>query len=864
MDEKTLPIYEIREKFLDALKEDGQCVLVAPTGSGKSTQAPQFLLDDELDSGRLIIVLEPRRIAARTLGSRVAEERNTKVGREVGYSIRFENRMSGGTRIVYVTEGVFLRWLQEDGFLEEVEAVFFDEFHERNLLSDVGLGLLKSLREKCERKPHLIVMSATIEAEPVAAFLSGDRECPIIESDGQMYPVEVSYSEHKDRRDLIERAVSAVANVIQTGNEGDVLVFMPGMGEIMATVNNLKRVSLGESLEVLPLHGDLAIDQQARAFGKSRQRKVVVATNVAETSVTIPGVRHVVDGGLARVARYDASRGINTLLVEEISRASADQRKGRAGRIASGTCQRLWSESNQLNRPEKNTPEVKRADLAESILFLHSLGVTDAQRFEWLDKPETEAITRAERLLGDLGALKECDGGQELTEVGRKMLRLPMHPRYARMILQGVEEDCVPEAALCAALVSGRDILMRVGRDDRRMKDVRDDLIEGTISDFQVMMRAFLWVRNQRFNIEACRQVGVHGQTARGVEKTFQQLLQICIREGLTEEEGMKIDANRSDAICKAALVGFVDQLGVRKDVGTLECRVSGGRTGTLVRESALAVEGAPTMFVVGDMREIDSRKRNNLTLISHASGVRSEWLDDLFPTQVKKQLVHEYDSHHKRVQAWNVVELAGFELERNKTAELDEVEAGLCIARTFLKGEIHLPEWNHEVQQLVGRCRLMAALDDELGFPYFDDAQTVALIGKELKGISVLKRAQEIPFLKAVKMFIGKDLMEFLDAVVPKTIVIGELGKRKLLYPTNQEEDGVLKGPEVQIKINECFPLQSHPTVGEGRVPIILQLQRPTGKRLVETTDWPEFRIKEYPKYKRELVKKFNAIVWP
>ncbi len=860
----SLPICEIREEFLKVLVDNGQCVLVAPTGSGKSTQAPQFLLDSDLDTGRLIIVLEPRRIAARTLASRVADERSASLGREVGYSIRFENRMSGGTRIVYVTEGVFLRWVEKDGFLDDVEAVFFDEFHERSLLSDVGLALFRAMRANLERPPYLIVMSATIEAEPVAQFLGGSDKCPIVRSEGRMFPVEVFYQDHRDKSSVLDAAVSAVGRIVGRGEEGDILVFMPGMGEIMSTVSALQRSGVGDGSEILPLHGDLSIEQQARAFARSDRRKIVVATNVAETSVTIPGVRHVVDGGLARVARYDASRGINTLLLEEISHASADQRAGRAGRTAPGSCMRLWNESNHLNRPKKNTPEIQRADLAESLLLLHSLGITDPVAFDWLDRPESAAIERAEELLENLGAVSGRGEERRLSEMGIKMMRLPMHPRYSRMILQGVAEDCVPEAALCAALVSGRDLLMRVAPGDSRQKAIREELQDGVRSDFQVAMRAFLWVRQQRFQLDACRQIGVHGQTARSVERTFQQLIEICVKEGLVEKDGMTVDPNRNDAIGRAALVGFVDQLGVRKDKGTLDCRVSGGREGTLVRESVMAREGAPMMFVVGDLREIDSKRRDQLTLISLASGVESEWLEELFPEQTKAQRIHEYDALHKRVQAWEARKLAGFELERRKVPDLDDRECGRCLAEAFFNDEIALPNWNHSLQQWVARCQLLAHVFPDLEFPRFERTELRDFLGEALKGKPVLKHAQEVCLERELKSYLGKDRIEWLDELVPCSIEIDGVGKRRLIYSMKGKEGGN-EGPqpEIQIKVQECFPIQEHPKICDGRVAVRLKLQKPNGKRLAETIDWLEFKRVDYPKHRRELAAKFASIGW-
>ena len=349
----------------------------------------------------------------------------------------------------------------------------------------------------------------------------GTGETPVLHSEGQSFPVEVRYLSQHDERPVTEQAADVVEQIVNSGEPGDILVFMPGMGEINATIGAARAARTNERLALIPLHGDLPPEQQDLAFAPNPLRKVVVATNVAETSVTIEGIRHVVDSGLARVARYDAERGIGTLFLEPISRASAEQRKGRAGRTAPGTCHRLWTESGQLNRPERNTPEIQRSDLAEVVLLLHSLGIKRAAEFDWLDKPDPQAVERAEQLLITLGALRDLRltnddlrAGQEtdasivkrnssmavdLTPIGRQMLKLPMHPRYSRMLVEAAKFGCVPAAALCAALVSGRDMLMRLGRDDKHIQEARELFEASQESDFYTLMRAYQFAKKNRF-----------------------------------------------------------------------------------------------------------------------------------------------------------------------------------------------------------------------------------------------------------------------------------------------------------------------------------------------------------------------------
>ena len=339
MTPSSLPIWQIHAPVVETLRAGNRLVLVAPTGSGKTTQVPQMLLDAGLAGGKKIVVLQPRRVAARTVAARVAWERQCPLGAEVGYQIRFDDQTSLGTRISYVTEGILLRWLQDNRTLADVGVVIFDEFHERNLLSDVALALVKRLQRTERPDLKMAVMSATLEAEPVAEYLTGEGgtgETPVLHSEGQSFPVEVRYLSQHDERPVTEQAADVVEQIVNSGEPGDILVFMPGMGEINATIGAARAIRANERLALIPLHGDLPPEQQDLAFAPNPLRKVVVATNVAETSVTIDGIRHVVDSGLARVARYDAERGIGTLFIEPISRASAEQRKGRAGRTAPG------------------------------------------------------------------------------------------------------------------------------------------------------------------------------------------------------------------------------------------------------------------------------------------------------------------------------------------------------------------------------------------------------------------------------------------------------------------------------------------------------------------------------------------------
>ena len=910
---RTLPIWQIHAGILADLRAGNRLVLVAPTGSGKTTQVPQMLLDAGLAGTGKIVVLQPRRVAARTVAARVAWERNGKLGDEVGYQIRFEDRTSPGTRISFVTEGVLLRWLQDDRNLRGLGAILFDEFHERNLLSDVSLALVKQLQETRRPDLKLVVMSATLDAEPVADYLATRASassasnaagastttipCPILISEGQSFPVEVRYQSTRDQRPVAEQAAETIARIVNSGGEGDVLVFMPGMGEIHATLNALSHEKLRERVAGIPLHGDLPAEEQDRAFAPNPLRKIVVATNVAETSVTIDGIRHVVDAGLARVARYDPERGIGTLFLEDISRASADQRKGRAGRTAPGTCHRLWTESGQLNRPERNTPEIQRSDLAEVVLLLHSLGIKRAAEFDWLDHPDPQSVERAEKLLRILGALAPAasapETGDDITALGRQMLRLPLHPRYSRMLLEAARRGCVRDAALCAALVSGRDLLTRFNRDDRGATQTRNEFETNDTSDFFTLMRAFEFACDVRFNIDECRRAGVHAQTARQVGQTWEQILQIAESRGLAESPPGKArtevesataapdDAERRaslgtnspapstaprsapDALLRCIATGFIDQLCLRRDQGTLECELSEGRHATLMRESA--VQKAP-LFVAATLREVEGRGSAR-TLAGLATMVRREWLAELFPHLVESRLEHLYDRTHKRVAALRQEKIMGLVIHREHLsgdAGFSPVLAGACLADAHLEGCFELPLFNHAVKQWLARVNLVAAALPELDFPPFDSTAIRNCLARAFIGLKLAKDAQAQPLETAFANHLAPEQREWLNELAPTSVPWLDDRRLKLLYPDAPfTADAPPVPPEAQVKLHEIFSVREHPRLCEDKVPVKLWLCAPDGKRLDATTDWPAFRATHYPKLKPALQKKFSSNVW-
>ena len=594
---RELPIFELESAIVSSLREQPRLILQAPTGSGKSTQVPQILLDHGMLDDREVVVLQPRRIAARLLAARVAHERSAKLGEEVGYQVRFESVVSKRTRIRFVTEGILLRQLIQDPMLRGVAAILFDEFHERHLYGDITLARALRLQESARPDLKIVVMSATLDTGQLGKFL---EPCPLLTSTGRQHPVAIEYLEKPvggNDYPIWDLAADELAQ-LASSTDGDVLVFMPGKYEIMRTVSAVRASRVSDRFVALPLYGELPPAEQDAALARYEKRKAIIATNVAETSLTIEGVRVVIDSGLARIARFDPRRGINTLLIEKISHASADQRAGRAGRTAPGRCLRLWTAREHSERAAQELPEVKRLDLAEVVLTLKASGIDDIGNFRWLEPPEPRALARAEQLLADLGALAQ----NKITPLGQRMLPFPVHPRYARMLLAAEEHGCVRAIALIAAVTQGRGLLRRA--EGKAAREDRDDLLGSEDdSDLFILTRAFRFAEKNNFDPRRCAQLSINATAAREAGQLWEQFLAIARGEGLE----VAAQEAKPGAIQRCILAGFPDQVATRLDLGTLRCALVHGRHGVLARESV--VHRATLDGGVGDSRNRKQRQ---------------------------------------------------------------------------------------------------------------------------------------------------------------------------------------------------------------------------------------------------------------
>ena len=499
------------------------------------------------------------------LARRVAGEMGCRLGEEIGYQVRFEKIISDKTKVRFVTEGILIRELISNPSLSHIGAIVFDEFHERHIYSDVLLAITKRLQEETRPDLKIIVMSATLSAESITEYLS---PCQSIKCSGRTYPVDVRHVNlNVNSQTISDSVIKAIkSEVIKRGLEGDVLIFLPGAFEIRKTIEKLRLIKQLKGCLIVPLYGDLNPKDQDYALQASDKRKIIVSTNIAETSLTINGVKIVIDCGLARIPSYDEVRGINTLLLNKISVASADQRAGRAGRVSAGSCIRLWSESDHAKRDKELLPEIKRLDLTEIVLLLAVFNSKIIDDLKWLDPPSKDSMTIAKEFLVSLNALNGKDGS--VTPIGKMMSSYPVHPRFGRMIIEAGSKGCLNEVVLSMALIQGRGIF------DKKIQLKSSEFAhKNDISDFQPMIRAWIYAYRANFDFQKCHAFNIHSKAAREVLSVFRSLMGIAKKQKLELNE---LSSNFcGESMAKVFLVGFYDNLYRKLSKSSLSCELA-------------------------------------------------------------------------------------------------------------------------------------------------------------------------------------------------------------------------------------------------------------------------------------------------
>lgn len=853
-DSASLPIYELRAALSAAMqpRPGGVRVLIeAPTGSGKSTQIPRMLLNDGLVPLGQIVVLQPRRLAARLLARRVAQEQQVPLGSQVGYQVRFEKVVSPDTRIRFVTEGILLRELLQDPELRHIGAVCLDEFHERHLYGDLTLARALELQQTSRPDLAILVMSATLDTAQLEAYLA---PCEKLVSTGRMYPVEILYSA---RRGLTEppwehvaragAAAFAKAPPLPNGEGGHGLIFMPGVYEIHKTIETLRHEKWARPFEILPLHGELPSAEQDRAVDPSGRRKLIVATNVAETSLTIEGVTVVIDSGLARQAKFDAGRGLNTLTVEKISQASAQQRAGRAGRTAPGVCLRLWSEAEHARRPAQELPEIHRLDLAEVVLTLLAGGVTDLAGFRWLEPPDPRALEWALMELRELGAVTPGLQGWELTPLGRALVAYPLHPRQARVLEAAKEAGYVETFALLMALLQGRPLFGKAGAPPPAAFVEGDDF-----SDLLPWLRAWEAARAARFEREACQVLGVHALAAREAGQLAKQLVHLAWRGERPALDGTtELSSLTHEVFAKILLTGFSNQVARRTNEGSSACDVVGGRRGQVPKDSV--VRRCPLLLPL-ELREIGGKDVQ--VLLSHNTALEEAWLAELFPQDYHRSVGAVWDETQRRVLRKEQVMFRDLVLASRQSGEPEPEAAAAILAEKVLAGELKLNAWDDAVEQWIARLNCLAKWMPELGVPPITEADRAFVIAEMCHGAASYKEIKDKSPWCTLRAWLGAEQVALLDRYVPERLRLGDGRMGKIVYSE-------MADPVLTARIQQLYDYQETPRIAGGRVPLVVSICGPNHRPLQVTKDLAGFWKNHYPRIKQELQRKYPKHEW-
>lgn len=793
-----LPIDEVLDEVVDRLRAGPNLVVIAPPGAGKTTRIPQVVADRVLkrDGGR-VLVLEPRRLAARLAAARIAKERSTKLGDEVGYQVRFDDRTSKRTKIAILTEGILTRRLQSDPLLEGVGAVVLDEFHERSIHADLALAFLREIQETVRPDLSIVVMSATLDPAPVQRFLGG---CPLVVSEGRSFPVDVRYLERPDDRPPVERAVSGARRALRETESGDVLVFLPGAGEIRRAKAQLDQSV--DQADVCMLYGDLPPAEQDRAVSPGPRRKLILATNIAESSLTIEGVTCVVDVGLAKVLRHDPSRGIDHLELVRISRRSAEQRAGRAGRLAPGTAYRLWAEKEHRTLDEDQQAEIHRIDLAPVVLDVIRWAQQDPAGFGWFEAPPSSSLSRGVRLLQMLGAVT---GDFELTPLGERLGAFPLHPRIAAILVAAHASGHLAEGAGLAAIASERSSSRTTGV------------------------------------VGACDLLHRLEEGPPGHVRKVQSRLEDVARRVLGTVPPPS--ALREEALHRAVLAGFPDRVGkVRGE----EVVLVGGGSARLARESVVRAADLLVAVEIGGGDRRTSRK----SYVRTATQISEAWLAIEARTDVR------WNADRQAAEAVVVRAYHDLVLEEHPGRDAEPEALAAVLADAAAKDLERALPMTDDLQAFLRRYRFLRENVPELDAPDLGEDPRPDLLEAIAQGKKSFAELRKVDLVEILAARLPHQVRTALSKEAPKRLRVPSGREATLRYEA--------EGPVLSIRLQEVFGLYETPRVAKGRVPVTMELLAPNQRPVQVTRDLASFWAGTYAEVRKELRRRYPKHQWP
>ncbi len=829
---EALPVDEVLPDLAQKLNEKPNLVLIAPPGAGKTTRVPGALLDEGLVSPcEQVWVLEPRRLATRMAAERLAAERQCPLGQEVGYQIRLESKQSKATRLVFMTEGVLTRRIQEDPSLEGVGAVILDEFHERSLHADMAIALLKEVQDSLRPELKIVVMSATLDPTPVANFLG---ECSVLRSEGRMYPVEINYLPQAEDKRVSEQAVSGVKKAIRDRNGqpgGDILVFLPGSGEIRQAAEKLEE-DLGESLEVCPLYGELDRKLQDKAVGPRShpgKPKIILSTNIAESSLTIQGVDTVVDTGVAKVNRYDAGLGADRLELLRISKYSAQQRTGRAGRLGPGRCYRTWDEKAHQRLPEQLPAEITRVDLSAPILEILRWSSQDPNLFSWFEAPPAASIKRSVQLLEGLGVIGS--NSFRLNELGEQLAQLPLHPRQGKLMSQAAELGLLEEASYLAALAGERDIVSQ-------REFLKDSVANSDLIDRMERLTAFS-------RGESPRSLRIDGHRAKQVLRTARQLRRIS-EKLFKVSKGAK---RGEEKLLKLILHAYPDRVAKRLEGDAGRYALVGGTTARLGHYSLVK----DSEYVVAV--QVDAGQRGKGGFVRLASAVELDWLQGI-GLGVQDIETARFDLKRELVEPVRRKVYLDLVLSEKVDSSLQVDSSAVLAEAARAQIDRALPVTD-EFYAFLNRLEFVRRNNPELELEPFDVSIRERMLEQLCMGKRSFKALRETNLVSFITQTHPAGLSSVLRQYAPETIQVPSGSNIRLKYPA--------EGPPVlAVRLQEVFGLYDTPKVAGGRVPVRMELLAPNMRPVQVTQDLRSFWDSTYTDVRKELRRRYPKHQWP
>lgn len=847
---EPLPVADVLPELLEKLARTSAVVLRAPPGAGKTTLVPLALMNSKTLPGKIIIT-QPRRLAARATATRLCKMSDVKLGQEIGYQVRGDRRWQRATQVVAMTTGVLLRRLLSDPFLDDFGVVILDEFHERSLEMDLTLGMLRRLQQTVRPELRVLVMSATLDCGPIVSYLDG---APVVESQGRMFPVSIRYARHHSTEHL-ERQIVEVLPSALSATPGHVLIFLPGVGEIKRTAAAIEGLATKANCQIFELFGDLSPNDQDRVLAPGKSRKIILATNVAETSLTIDGVTGVIDSGRVRTMRYDLAVGLSRLQLESNSLASADQRAGRAGRQAPGVCFRLWTEAMNRGRADFDTPEILRGDLSGAVLQLASLGEQDAAEFPWLTVPSETAIETAKRVLRGLGALD----GNQISVAGHELLRVPTTPRLAKLLLAARDLGVGQRGAFAAALLSERDPFRATGRggssksqprDHRRMASDSDlvDRVSRLEAFFQGQTDPDIQPSAAQQVLRTAKLLWESVEESKSsdvdeIENTANSQLTAASASAQTQTQGTDADVLLQQAIAAA----YWDRLARRRQIGSDRGVMVGGLGVKLARTSAVT---DAEYFVCLD---VDQRPGDNE--VRMASAVAAEWM----PLELMSELV-EYFFHpsQKNVQARRREYFMDLVIDETPVPATDhQAIAEVLYPQVVANWGTVLPSDEAEVGGLLTRLACVREWFPEEDWPDWNLERLHEVAKLICLGCRSLADVKSAAWGDYIRVSLNESQRRQLETLAPQRWTAPSGNQVAVAYEVGRP-------PKISVRLQELFGLPDTPRLGGGRIPCLLELLGPNYRPQQLTSDLASFWKNTYPTVRKELQRRYPKHHWP